>query len=138
LANFVKTPEQVITKEEAFHEYLFGEKSYSECVIGYLDGVPVGMALFFTKFSTWTGTGLYLDDLYVEPEHRNKGIGKLFLAYLANECVIRKFLRFEWWLLDWNENAIVFYKKLGAVPMCEWTVFRLEGEQLNSLANKYI
>lgn len=97
--------------------------------------VPVGFALWFRNFSTWTGThGVYLEDLYVRPEARGGGHGKALLAELARICVERGYERFEWWVLDWNEPSLGFYRSLGAEPMDEWTVQRLSGEPLRRLA----
>ncbi|GAB2829454.1 GNAT family N-acetyltransferase [Streptomyces daliensis] len=95
----------------------------------------VGFALWFRNFSTWTGThGVYLEDLYVRPSARNSGHGKELLSALAEICVERGYERFEWWVLDWNDPSIGFYKSLGAEPMDEWTVFRMSGEPLQRLA----
>ena len=95
----------------------------------------VGCALWFLNFSTWDGThGVYLEDLYVRPGARGSGLGKALLVALAAECVRRGYTRLQWWVLDWNEPAIGFYKSLGAVPMDEWTVMRVSGAALNRLA----
>ena len=100
-------------------------------------GDPVGFALWFLNFSTWRGVhGIYLEDLYVRPEHRGRGYGASLLAELARVCVERGFARLEWSVLDWNEPAIAFYRTLGSVPMEEWTVHRLSGEALRRLAHR--
>ena len=97
-----------------------------------------GFALWFLNTSTWTGThGVYLEDLYVRPELRGSGYGRLLLATLAQVCLDHGYRRLEWWVLDWNEPAIGFYKRLGAVAMDEWTVFRVTGEALASLAARF-
>jgi GNAT superfamily N-acetyltransferase len=99
------------------------------------NGTPIGMALYFYNFSTFRGRhGIYIEDLYVKPESRGTGAGKLMLQKLAAIAKANDCARIEWWVLDWNAPAIAFYKKLGAVPMDEWTVFRLEGEPLDRLA----
>ncbi|MFD2080495.1 GNAT family N-acetyltransferase [Actinopolymorpha cephalotaxi] len=97
-------------------------------------GEVVGCALWFLNFSTWRGThGIYLEDLFVRPQHRQAGLGKALLTALAEECVQRGYARLEWSVLDWNEPSIGFYRSLGAVPMEEWTVFRLTDDALTSL-----
>ena len=114
---------------------LFGTRPTAECVLAEQDGEAVGMALFFTNFSTWTGKpGLYLEDLFVMPPARGAGLGKALLVHLAGLAVARGYGRFEWSVLDWNTPAIGFYTALGAKPMSEWTVMRVEGEALAALA----
>jgi GNAT superfamily N-acetyltransferase len=136
LAEYEKLSHEVVASEDNLRETLFGEKKYAEVVIGYLDNVPVSFALFFHNYSTFLGKpGLYLEDLYVRPEARGQGIGKKMLSYLARIAKERNCGRFEWWVLDWNNPAIDFYKKLGAAPMDEWTVFRMTGAELDALAN---
>jgi len=99
---------------------------------------PVSFALFFHNYSTFLAKpGLYLEDLYVSPDARGQGVGTIMLAYLAKLAIDRGCGRFEWWVLDWNESAIKFYKQLGAKPMDEWTVQRVSGKALNDLANMY-
>ncbi len=96
-----------------------------------------GFALWYVTYSTWEGKhGIYLEDLFVRPEHRGTGLGKALLAALAAEAVARGYPRVEWWVLDWNEPAVEFYRRLGALPMDEWTVYRLTGEPLTSLAGR--
>ena len=103
--------------------------------VPYLENKPVGFAVYFFNYSTFLGKyGLYLEDLFVLPEKRGLGIGKEIFKYLARIAVDKNCGRFEWSVLDWNEPAIKFYKKLGAVPMDEWTVYRLSGENLKKLA----
>jgi len=99
------------------------------------DGVAAGFAGWFLNYSTWQGKpGLYLEDLFVRPEHRKKGYGKALLKYLAKKCIDNDYGRFQWWVLDWNQPSIDFYKGLGAVPMDEWTVMRVTGDALKKLA----
>jgi GNAT superfamily N-acetyltransferase len=110
-------------------------RSAAEAVIGEINGVPQGMAIFFTNFSTFEcKPGLYLEDLYVTPDARGKGLGKALLVHLAGIAEARGYARFEWSVLDWNTPAIGFYRKLGAVAMDEWTVFRVSGAALPALA----
>ena len=122
-------------REEILKESLFGERKNAEVIIGYYNKEPVGFALFFHNFSTFLGkNGIYLEDLYVKPEMRGKGFGKTLLSHLAKLAKERDCGRLEWWVLDWNKPAIDFYKKIGAKPMDEWTVFRLTGEDLDKTA----
>ncbi len=137
LAEYEKLAHQVAATEEGLRETLFGTHPYAEVVIGYYQAEPVGFALFFHNFSTFLGQpGLYLEDLFVDEQHRGKGFGKALLVYLAKLAVERGCGRLEWWVLDWNEPSINFYKSLGAVPMDEWTVFRVTGGALKNLANQ--
>jgi GNAT superfamily N-acetyltransferase len=123
------------------HEALFGDHPAVFALIAeepsaYTESDTVGFALWFRNFSTWTGThGVYLEDLYVRPSARGAGHGKALLSALAGICVERGYERFEWWVLDWNDPSIGFYRSLGAEPMEEWTVFRMSGEPLQALAN---
>jgi GNAT superfamily N-acetyltransferase len=138
LAEYEKLLHVCRTSEAGLMASLFPKHGYpvAEAIIGELDGVPQGMALFFTNFSTFEcKPGLYLEDLYVTPAARGKGLGKALLVRLAQIAVERGYARFEWSVLDWNEPAIGFYKKLGAVPMDEWTVFRVAGPALGALAS---
>lgn len=136
LAEYERLSHEVVVTEEILRETLFGKRPYAEDVIAYYKNEPVGHALFFHNFSTFLGKpGLYLEDLYVRPPYRGKGIGKALLIYLAQLAKERKCGRFEWAVLDWNEPSIQFYKNLGAVPMEDWTVFRLTGEALDKLAS---
>ncbi len=135
LAVYEREPDAVAATVQDFTAALFGPAPVAECVLAEQAGTPVGLALFYTSFSTWTGKpGLYLEDLFVVPEARGQGLGRALLAHLARLAVARGHARFEWSVLDWNEPAIGFYKALGARPMDEWTVMRLEGEALAALA----
>ena len=135
LAIYEKEPDAVKATHGDLHAALFGERPVAECVLAEVDGAAVGLALFFTNFSTWTGKpGLYLEDLFVLPAARGAGIGKALLVHLAGIAVARGYGRFEWSVLDWNAPAIGFYKALGAKPMDEWTVMRVDGEALTRLA----
>lgn len=120
---------------QQLHEALFGESISLYGHVVEVDGLVVGFAVWFRNFSTWRGRhGIYLEDLFVAPEHRGSGIGKALLAALAHECVTKGYPRLEWWVLDWNAPSIAFYRSLGAVAMDEWTVFRLTGDALTALA----
>ena len=135
LAEYEKLQHEVVATEASLRESLFGERQVAEVVIGEWEGSPVAFALYFHNYSTFLGkAGLYLEDLYVKPEMRGKGIGKIMLAYLATIAKERNCGRLEWWVLDWNEPAIAFYQSVGAVPMDEWTVQRLTGNALDTLA----
>ena len=135
LAIYEKLAHEVVASHEDMHKALFGERPVVEGVIASLDDEPVGYALFFPTFSTFLGKpGLYLEDLYVRPAARGFGVGRKLLEYLAQITVERGWGRFEWSVLDWNEPSIAFYKKMGAKAMDEWTVFRLAGDELRSLA----
>ncbi|MFA6123128.1 N-acetyltransferase family protein [Sphingomonas sp.] len=135
LAAFERESDKVVATEPLLQDALFGPHPAAEAVVAELDGKPVGMALFFHNFSTWTGwRGLYLEDLYVTPEARGSGVGKALLKHLAALAVARGCTRFEWSVLDWNEKAIAFYRSMGALPMEEWTVYRVTGDALAALA----
>ncbi|MGK4582937.1 N-acetyltransferase family protein [Kitasatospora sp. HPMI-4] len=136
LAEYEKAPHEAQATEEQLRDALFGEHPAVFGLIAEDDagGEPVGFALWFRNFSTWRGThGIYLEDLYVRPSARGGGHGKALLTELARICVARGYSRLEWSVLDWNEPSIGFYKSLGAVPMDEWTVFRLTDEALAEL-----
>lgn len=136
LAAYERLAHEVRFDEAELGERLFGARPYAEVLIGEIDAVPQGFALFFHNFSTFEGKpGVYLEDLFVRPEARGSGLGTALLARLAAIAEERGCARLEWWVLDWNEPAIGFYKKLGAKPMDEWTTFRLEGDALRHLAN---
>ena len=136
LASYEKLAHEVVATEHDMHAALFGERPVIETLIGSLDGEPVGYALFFPTFSTFLGKpGLYLEDLYVRPAARGFGVGRKLLEHLARITVERGWGRLEWSVLDWNEPSIGFYKKMGATPMDEWTVFRLTGSALRTLAS---
>ena len=135
LARYEKLEDQVEMTEELLATALFGERPYAEVVLAEEDGLAVGFALFFHNFSTFLGRpGIYLEDLFVLPEFRGRGIGRTLLAHLARLAVERGCGRLEWAVLDWNRDAIGFYERLGARPLSEWTVYRLTGEALTDLA----
>jgi GNAT superfamily N-acetyltransferase len=135
LADHEKLVDEVVTDEDQLRQSLFGERHVAEVVIASYDGEPAGFALFFHNFSTFLGrSGIYLEDLFVIPAFRGHGIGKTLLSYLARLAVERGCGRLEWWVLDWNEPAIRFYKRLGAQAMDEWTVYRVAGKALEELA----
>ncbi|GAA2400610.1 GNAT family N-acetyltransferase [Streptomyces glaucosporus] len=137
LAEYERALEQARATEEQLRDALFRANPAVFALVAEDDdsGEPVGFALWFLNFSTWTGThGVYLEDLYVRPHARGAGHGRALLAELARICVERGYERFQWWVLNWNEPSIGFYRSLGAEPMDEWTVFRLSGEPLRSLA----
>jgi GNAT superfamily N-acetyltransferase len=134
LAEYEKLAHAVISTEAILRESLF-RKRVAEVVIGYAGDEPAGFAVFFQTFSTFLGVpGMYLEDIFVEPKWRRKGLGRQLLVYLARIAGERGYGRVEWSVLDWNEPAIGFYKALGAKPMDEWTVFRLSGESLRELS----
>jgi GNAT superfamily N-acetyltransferase len=135
LAEYEKSLHEVVANEEVLMESLF-ERKMAEVIIGEYKNKPVAFALFFHNFSTYLGRpGIYLEDLYVKPEMRRKGIGKIIISFLAKLTVERKCGRLEWWCLDWNEPSIKFYKRIGAIPMDEWTVYRVHNEALDKLAS---
>jgi GNAT superfamily N-acetyltransferase len=137
LAEYERLAHEVRFDEAVLGDRLFGARPYAEVLIGEIDGAPEGFALFFHNFSTFEGKpGVYLEDLFVRPEARGSGLGKALLAALAQIALERDCARLEWWVLDWNEPAIRFYKKLGAKPMDEWTTFRVEGAALQSLSEQ--
>ena len=134
LADYEKMSDQVIATEELLHDTLFEQKK-AEVLIGESQGNPVAFALFFHNFSTFLGRpGIYLEDLYVKKEYRGMGFGKKILKALAELAKERGCGRLEWSCLNWNTPSIGFYKKLGSIPMDEWTVFRLQGEALDRMA----
>lgn len=136
LAEYEKLTHEVVATEEMLRETLFGPKSNIEALVGYLDDKPVGFALYFHNFSTFLGRrGIYLEDLYVKPEARGNGLGQKILVHLARLAKERDCGRLEWSVLDWNTPAIEFYKKIGAKPMDEWTVYRVTGNALDELAS---
>ncbi|MFJ6212956.1 GNAT family N-acetyltransferase [Streptomyces sp. NPDC092296] len=137
LAEYEQALHEALATEEQLREALFGERAavFAHIAEDDASGEAVGFALWFRNFSTWRGThGIYLEDLYIRPEARGGGHGKALLRELARICAERGYARLEWSVLDWNEPSIGFYKSLGAVPMDEWTVFRLTGEPLAELA----
>ncbi len=134
LAAYEKMLEEVVATEKGLQETLF-EKRQAEVVIGEEEGGPVGFALFFHNYSTFLGkANLYLEDLFVLPKYRGKGYGKTLLAFLGKIALDRDCGRLDWWCLDWNTSSIDFYKEMGAEAMDEWTVYRVQGENLKRLA----
>ena len=135
LADYEKLLHEVRFDEAVLAEKLFGVRPYAEVLIGEIDGTAQGFALFFHNFSTFEGRpGIYLEDLFVRPDARGSGLGKALLGKLAALAVERDCARLEWSVLDWNTPAIDFYKALGARPMDEWTVYRVDGDALTGLA----
>lgn len=135
LAEYENLRHEVVATEDILAETLFGDNPKAFAIFIEEKGKTVGFALYFYNFSTFLGQpGIYVEDLYVQPEHRGKGYGKALLAWLAQKAVQEGCGRLEWWVLDWNEPSIRFYKSLGAEPMDEWTVFRLTGKALSQLA----
>jgi GNAT superfamily N-acetyltransferase len=135
LAEYERLGHEVVATEDVLRRSLFGARPEAEVVLAYVGSDVAGFALFFHNFSTFLGRhGLYLEDLYVLPEHRAKGIGRRLLQYLAHLALERECGRLEWWVLDWNEVAIRFYQSIGAVPMSDWTVYRVAGDALTALA----
>ena len=137
LADYEKLLHEVVATESILKESLF-ERKFAEVIIGEYEGEPIGFALFFHNFSTFIGRpGLYLEDLYIKPEMRGKGLGKVMLSFLGKLAVERNCGRLEWWCLDWNEPSISFYKQLGAIPMDDWTTYRVCDQALNNLADSF-
>jgi len=135
LATYERAPDQVKATPEQLRAALFGPQPAAYALVAETGNQIVGFALYFLNFSTWEGVhGIYLEDLYVMPEHRGTGLGKALLKSLAQIAVERGYARFEWWVLDWNTPSIDFYRRLGAVPMDEWTVYRLTGDALRAAA----
>jgi GNAT superfamily N-acetyltransferase len=135
LADYERAPDAVVATEAGLREVLFGAKPAAEVLLAREQKKPVGFAVYFFNFSTWLGRpGLYLEDLFVKPEVRGKGYGRALLQRLAQIGKDRGCGRMEWAVLDWNDPAIQFYRKLGAQPMDEWTVFRLTEEGIAALA----
>ena len=135
LATYERAPNDVVATKEQLSTVLFGAKPAAEVRLAFENETAVGFAVFFHNFSTWLGRpGLYLEDLFVKPEYRGKGYGRALLVDLARIARDRGCGRMEWAVLDWNDPAIQFYRKLGAKPMDEWTVFRLTGEGIERLA----
>jgi GNAT superfamily N-acetyltransferase len=136
LATYERAPDQVTATEEQLIDVLFGAKPAAEVLLQFENETPVGFAVFFHNFSTWLGRpGLYLEDLFVKPEYRGKGYGRDLLVKLAGIARERGCGRMEWAVLDWNEPAIQFYKKLGARPLEEWRIFRLTRDGIGKLAD---
>ncbi len=135
LAEYEKLSHEVTATEEVLRDSLFGGRRVAEALLAHHEGEPAGFALFFHNFSTFLGLpGIYLEDLYVRPEYRGSGIGRALLVRLAKLAKERGCGRLEWWVLDWNEPSIGFYKSLGAVAMDDWTVYRVTGDALERLS----
>ena len=135
LAEYEKLSHEVVANEKCLQQYLFSERPAAEVVLAFRGEQALGFALFFTSFSTFLGRpGIYLEDLFVEPEARGAGIGKALLRYLARLVVERGYGRLEWSVLNWNQPSIDFYQSLGAVPLDAWTGYRLTGDALRALA----
>jgi GNAT superfamily N-acetyltransferase len=137
LATYERAPEQVVGTPEMLARELFGERPTAEALIAEVSGTPVAFALFHGTFSTWEcRPGIWLEDLYVPPEHRRSGVGQALLGELARITVERGCARLEWTALDWNTPALDFYAKLGAVPLRDWINHRLDGEALHRVAGQ--
>jgi GNAT superfamily N-acetyltransferase len=137
LAEYEHLAHEVVASVDDIRRTLFGERPFAETLIGEYGGLPISFALFFYNFSTFMGKpGIYLEDLYVQPEHRGKGFGSKMLAHIAALAKERNCGRFEWSVLNWNIPAIRTYEKLGATPMKDWILYRLSGEALDRLADK--
>ena len=137
LAAYENLLDEVVATEEVLHESLFVKRA-AEVIIGEYDGEPAGFALFFHNFSTFLGKpGLYLEDLFIRPSARGKGLGKIMLGYLGRLARERGCGRVEWWCLDWNKSSIEFYKSLGAEAMEDWTVYRLHSKKMDELGSSF-
>ncbi|KAA2242223.1 GNAT family N-acetyltransferase [Salinarimonas soli] len=137
LAEYERLAHEVDATEADLDRALFSPHPRAFCSIAEWDGEPAGFALWFYNFSTFRGRhGIYLEDLFVRPAHRGRGIGRALLESLAQRCLDEGLARLEWWVLDWNEPALAFYRSLGAEPMEEWTVQRVTGEALARLAGR--
>ncbi|HUO11013.1 MAG TPA: GNAT family N-acetyltransferase [Phycisphaerae bacterium] len=136
LAEYEKLTHACVASTEHFIQHLFGPNPAAEAMVAEVDGRTIGYAIWFRTFSTFLGRpGIYLEDVYVQPAHRGKGIGKAFLKHLARLAVERNYGRIEWSVLTWNEPSIGFYKSLGAQPLDEWKMMRLTGEELKAFAS---
>ena len=137
LAEYEKLAHECEATEEQLERTLFGDRPSAEVVMAFRGDAPAGFALFFHNYSTFLAKpGLYLEDLFVDPTHRGHGVGQSLLAHLASLAVSRGCGRFEWSVLDWNADAIRFYERMGARPMSDWTVYRMTGEALTTLAEQ--
>ncbi|MCE4057073.1 GNAT family N-acetyltransferase [Pseudomonas sp. Au-Pse12] len=135
LAEYEKALHEVKARVADLEQSLFGEQASARALICLKDAQPIGFAVYFFSYSTWLGrNGLYLEDLYISPEHRGCGAGKLMLKHLAREACAKGCGRFEWSVLDWNEPAIEFYQSMGARPQAEWVRYRMDGDTLESFA----
>ncbi len=138
LAGYERAADEAQMTDEQLHDALFGEDVSVYGHVAEIAGAVVGFAVWFRNFSTWRGRhGIYLEDLFVAPEHRGSGVGKALLSALAGVCVAEGYPRLEWWVLDWNAPSIAFYRSLGAVAMDDWTVFRLTGAALTALGSDH-
>jgi len=138
LAEYERLAHEVVATEDLLRSTLFGERRVAEVILGCERGEPVAFALFFHNYSTFLGQpGIYLEDLFVRPGHRGKGYGEILLAHLAHLALERGCGRLEWSVLDWNEPALGFYRRLGAVAMDDWTVHRVTGDALRGLAERF-
>jgi GNAT superfamily N-acetyltransferase len=136
LALYEKAPLEAKATLEQIEESLFSEDPHAFCHVVEVDGTVVGISIWFLNYSTWLGKpGIYLEDLYIDPAYRGKGFGLALLKELAKICIERNYERLQWWVLDWNEPSIEFYKSLGAEPMDEWTVYRVSGDALKKLGS---
>jgi GNAT superfamily N-acetyltransferase len=136
LAEYEQKQDEVEATEDDVRESLFGEWAAAEVVLAYVGTDVAGFALFFHNYSTFVGRrGLYLEDLFVQPAYRGRGIGRRLLSHLARLAVERRCKRIDWSVLDWNESAVRFYRSIGAVAMDEWTVYRLSGDALARMAD---
>ena len=137
LAEYEKAPDEVELSLDDLKDSLFGVNPQVFCLISEVDNQTSGFAVWHLNYSTWLGKhGIYLEDLYVDPKFRGLGHGKALLRKLAQICIEKGYKRLQWWVLDWNESAIDFYKSIGAEPMDEWTVFRVSGSSLRKLATE--
>jgi GNAT superfamily N-acetyltransferase len=137
LAEYERLTHEVVATEDLLRETLFGKHRTAEVAIGYIETEAVGFVLFFHNYSTFLGKpGLYIEDLFVDEDHRRRGYGRALLLHVARLAKERGCGRLEWAVLDWNQPAIDFYKKLGASPMSEWTVFRVTAKNLDELAGQ--
>lgn len=135
LAEYERLSHEVVVEEEILERWLFGPKPVAEVALACSNRQSVGFAVFFTTFSTFTGhPGLYIEDLFVDPEHRGQGTGRALLSYIAKLALEREYGRLSWAVLDWNQPAIDFYRRLGALPEADWTIYLLTGEALKKLA----
>ena len=134
LAEYEKAPLEAKATIQQIEETIFGDNPVAYCHVVEDNGLVVGISIWFLNYSTWVGKpGIYLEDLYVDPAYRGNGYGLAFLKELGKICVERDYERLQWWVLDWNQPSIDFYTSLGAVPMDEWTVFRVSGDALKKL-----
>jgi GNAT superfamily N-acetyltransferase len=133
LAQYEHLAHEAVARDEDIQHALFGENPHVSCHVAEDNGDVMGFALWFLSFSTFHGaSGLYLEDLYVRENYRGQGVGTALMKELAQLCLTRGYTRFQWWVLDWNSPSIEFYKSIGALPMDEWTVFRLSGDALRT------